>query len=46
MDKPCDSCTTNIEQAITAEEIACFKTCKDWKGWNAKRDREKKGEGG
>ena len=33
MDKPCDECTTNIEQAIDHDSVECYLTCKDFKEW-------------
>jgi len=34
--KPCDKCSTNIEQAIMFDEITCYLTCKKWKRWSKK----------
>ena len=33
--KPCDNCTTNIDQAIQCDEITCYLTCEDFKKWQA-----------
>lgn len=33
MKKPCDNCTTNIDQAILYDEITCYLTCKIFKRW-------------
>ena len=36
MKKPCDTCPTNIKQAIENGEITCYLTCKDFKKWQVK----------
>ena len=30
IDKPCDNCTVNLEQAFLYDEVTCFQTCKKW----------------
>lgn len=34
--KPCDDCSTNIDQAMYQDEITCYKTCKAFKEWQGK----------
>ncbi len=36
MNKPCDDCSTNIDQAIQCDEITCFQTCPQYKEWMGK----------
>ena len=33
MQKPCNNCGVNIEQAILYDEVLCYKTCKRFKDW-------------
>uniref|UniRef100_A0A6M3L2T2 Uncharacterized protein n=1 Tax=viral metagenome TaxID=1070528 RepID=A0A6M3L2T2_9ZZZZ len=33
MKKPCDDCTTNIDQAIQCDEVTCYQTCEEFKKW-------------
>ncbi len=37
MSKPCNNCSTNIEQAIYQDEITCYQTCKKWLGWEKEK---------
>jgi len=35
--KPCDDCTVNIEQAILYDEVSCFGSCESFKEWREKK---------
>ena len=36
--KPCDDCSTNIDQAMYQDEVTCYKTCKAFKEWQDSRN--------
>jgi len=38
MDKPCDNCTVNIEEAILYDEVMCYLSCKDFRLWRAEEE--------
>ncbi len=40
MTKPCDNCTTNIDQAINYDEVTCFQTCNKFKQWQSSREEK------
>ena len=33
MEKPCDKCTVNLEQAAFSDEVSCFRNCSDFARW-------------
>lgn len=33
MNRPCDNCTTRMEQAMRFDEVWCFKNYKEWQEW-------------
>jgi len=36
MNKPCENCRINIEQAILYDEVDCYLTCEKFKEWKKK----------
>ena len=41
--KPCDDCSTNVEQAILYDEVQCYRSCSKWLRWSKKHERERRG---
>jgi len=35
--RPCDTCTTNISQAIDHDSVECFETCAAYSLWSEER---------
>ena len=35
--RPCDTCGTNVSQAIDHDSVECFETCERWLRWSKER---------
>jgi len=38
LERPCDTCRRNLEEAILFDEVTCFQTCKEWQKWREEQE--------